>query len=114
VSARGKGVRNLFVALGPLRDPQAGEALAAALADRDGRVRRAAARAIGAYGGAQAIEALDRTLREERVPGVRRMAAYALSRMADQAALDVLDGLRADPDPTVRALAELALARGEP
>ena len=43
---------------------------------------------------------------------MRRMAAYALSRLGEDAALDALDAVRLDRDRTVRRIAEAALARG--
>jgi hypothetical protein len=100
-------------ALGRLRSGEAGEALVLALADRDRRVRRAAARALGAFGDEQAIGALERVLLEERVPAVRQMAVYALSRMSGEAALDALEAAQFDPDRTVRAIAETALSRDQ-
>jgi HEAT repeats len=98
-------------ALGKLSGPGAGEALSAALADRDHRVRRRVARALGEQGGELAIDALSRVLIEERVPKVRRMAAWGLSRMGDDAALAALDMARHDLDPTVRNIAEAALSQ---
>ena len=100
-------------ALGRLRAGEAGEALVLALGDRDRRVRRAAARALGAFGGEQAIGALERVLLEERVPTVRQMAVYALSRMSGEAALEVLEAAQSDRDGTVRAIAETALSRNQ-
>jgi HEAT repeat protein len=100
-------------ALGKLRDEEAGDALSLALADRDRTVRRAAARAFGAVGGSQGIEALERVLLEERASEVRRMAAYALSRMDAPPALSALEIARSDRDRTVRAIAETALSRDQ-
>ena len=84
-----------------------------ALADRDGRVRHVAARALGEQGGELAIDALGRALIAERVPKVRRMAAWALSRMGDEAAFAALDAARLDRDPAVRNIAEATLTRAE-
>jgi hypothetical protein len=103
--------RSAAAALGRLRDEAAGEALSAALADRDRHVRRLAARGLGEHGGELAIGALGRVLIEERVPTVRRMAAWALSRMGHEAALAALDMARLDLDPTVRKIAEAALTQ---
>jgi HEAT repeats len=95
-------------ALGKLSGAGAREALGAALADRDHRVRRRVARVLGEQGGEFAVDALSRVLMEERVPKVRRMAAWALSRMGDEAALSALEMARHDLDPTVRNIAEAA------
>jgi hypothetical protein len=73
-------------------------------------VRRLAARALGEQGGDLAIDALGRARVEERVPAVRRMAAWALSRMGAEAAPTALDMGRLDLDPTIRNIADAALA----
>jgi len=99
-------------ALGRLGSEQAGEALTAALADPDRRVRRSVARALGSLGGGRGIEALGRVPLEKRSATVRRMAAFALGRIGNDAALAAREPAQIDRDRTVRTLAETALTRG--
>ncbi len=78
--------RSLLVrSLGDSGDPRAVEPLLAALVDRDGEVREAAASALGRLGDKRAVEPLLAALSDES-QGVREAAAWALGAMgAEQA-----------------------------
>jgi hypothetical protein len=65
---------------------------------------------LGMFGGDQASEALERVLLEERAPTVRRMTAYALSRMDDEPASSALETARSDRD-RVRAIVQVRRSR---
>jgi HEAT repeat protein len=85
--------------------------LIAALKDKDVRVRRAAAKALGGeeHQGAQALEALTEALRDKDVEV--RSAAVASLEDQGEAALGPLAGVVKDPAPKVRRAAISALGR---
>ena len=85
--------------------------LVTALRDADARVRIAAAYAIERTGGCRewdAVMALVEAL-EDRDPGVRKMACYALTHRSDES-IPAISARLEDPDPDVRSRA--ARARG--
>jgi HEAT repeat protein len=92
--------------------PEAGPALEQALKDQDGRVRRSAAYALGAFGrqAAPARPALSAAL-EDPQSAVRQNAAWALGRLGPAGGLAVegLCKLLKDGDPLVRRDAAGAL-----
>jgi HEAT repeat protein len=93
---------------------EAGAALEKALADRDPRVRRSAAYALGSLGkhGAPAAAALKRALGDRESAAVRQNAAWALGRLGDPAGapgVDPLCDLLRDGDALVRRDAAGAL-----
>jgi HEAT repeat protein len=95
-------------ALGTLKDPDTGDALAHALRDPDCGVRWKAAEALGKLGvGAlpQLISAL-----EDPAPDVRWRAALALGETGQVEAIPALTGALSDPDPYVRGRAVVALS----
>ena len=73
-----------ILALGKLRDPRAEQALIAALADSDWRVRMNAAMALGPIGGALSQEPLRHSL-EDEVLVVREWSARSLSTITGHA-----------------------------
>jgi epoxyqueuosine reductase len=77
-------LRNVCVALGNRRDPKATPALARALADPAPLVRRHAAWALGAIGGAAAQAALATADESESEPGCREELAAARAQAAMQ------------------------------
>lgn len=100
-------------ALGRLGGAEAGEVLVEALVDRDRRVRGRAVRALGRAWGYQAVTPIADMLAEERSRNVRRIAAYALSRIPGEAARQALEPLQSDPDRQVRRIASRALETGQ-
>ena len=92
--------RAAIIAVSGLRDLRGLGYAIAALGDKDRRVRRGAARALGKMGGVAATESLASALAEEQEPGVRDAIREALTTIggerADQAlkegARDTSDG----------------------
>lgn len=72
-------LRNVCVALGNLRDPQAVPALIAALHDSEALIRGHAAWALGRIGTEQARTALHNAQQQETDPAVQQEIQYALS-----------------------------------
>lgn len=101
-------------ALGRLGGAQAGEALVEALSDRDRRVRARAVRALGEAWDERAVAPLAQLLANDRVRSVRRVAAYALSRIEGGAARQALESLRQDRDPRVRRIVASAMRGTDP
>ncbi|MFQ5773597.1 MAG: HEAT repeat domain-containing protein [Kiloniellaceae bacterium] len=101
------------VGLGNLRGPKAKDALIEALADEDGVVRQRAAQGLARNGGQAAIAPLRQALLEDPEPGVRRMAAFGLGRIDDDAAQSALIEAQSDDDPSVRGAVAAALVRLE-
>ena len=87
------------MALGELHDPAAVARVAAAAADEDKDIRKAALYALGAIGDAGAVPTLAKAL-EDQSPDVRWNAVVALSRFGDKRALpglrEMLDRSRLD------------------
>ena len=83
--------------------------LTALLGDREARVRRRAALAIGRAGLADGVAPLLPILASDPDPEVRQMAAFALGLIADRSAFDPLVAALADPAPVVRGSAAEAL-----
>ncbi len=91
-----------------LAPPAVGD-LGELLVDREGRVRRRAALAIGRSGLAGGIGPLSTALAGETEPEVRAMAAFALGLIGDVAAAPALLPALGDPDPRVQGRAAEAL-----
>lgn len=72
--------RDVFLALGKLKDPRAEAALLSGLTDADWQVRMNAAMALGPIGGAAAAQGLTKTL-EDDVMVVREWSARSLEMM---------------------------------
>ncbi len=84
--------------------------LVAALDDAYWQVRLRAARALGLLRQAEAVPALG-TLMAHEVSNLRKEAVIALGEIGGDTARALLDAALADPDPEVRKLARLGLAR---
>ena len=99
-------------ALRNIRGNTEGAALVEVLSDADDRVVQEAVRTLGAVREALAVEALVAVIEDETRPVfVRRDAAWALGKIGDGAARDVLERVVAeDPDMLVRGAARSALA----
>jgi HEAT repeat protein len=67
-------------ALGHTRSREAATSVARLTGDREPRVRRAVARALGRLEDASSVPALTRLLASDPDPGVRRAAAWALGK----------------------------------
>ncbi|MFN7915988.1 MAG: HEAT repeat domain-containing protein [Vicinamibacterales bacterium] len=100
---RGKGAPVVTPLPPPVPD------LTALLRDREARVRRRAALAIGRSGVSDGVAPLLPVLASDADPEVRQMAAFALGLIADRSARDPLVTALADPAPVVRASAAEAL-----
>lgn len=79
------------------------------LRDREARVRRRAALAIGRAGVSEGVPALLPLLASDPDPEVRQMAAFALGLIADRSARDPLVSALGDPAAVVRGSAAEAL-----
>ncbi len=99
-------------ALRNIRGNTDGAALVDVLSDPDDRVVLEAARTLGAVRESLAVEALSAVVEDESRPVfVRRDAAWALGKIGDGAARDVLERVVAeDPDMLVRGAARSALS----
>ena len=82
----------------------------AALSDRDPRVRRRAALAVGRVGLVDGIVPLPSVLASDSDPEVREMAAFALGLIGEGAATDALTLALKDQSPLVQGRAAEALA----
>lgn len=85
-------------------------ALTAALEDGYWQVRLRAARALGLLRNTQAVPALG-TLMAHEVSNLRKEVVIALGEIGGDTASALLNAAQADPDPEVRKLARLGLAR---
>jgi len=105
--------RGRAVAIAPAPPPVPD--LTALLRDREARVRRRAALAIGRAGSAAGVAPLLPVLASDADPEVRQMAGFALGLIGDMGATTPLIAALADPAPVVRGSAAEALGMlGDP
>ena len=95
--------------LGGMEARSAVTALTRLLSDRDARVRRWAAAALGDIGDARSVAPLGRLLTKDPDPGVRLEAAFRLGKLGGAAARPALTAALTDPDENVRRAAVAAL-----
>ncbi|HUK34764.1 MAG TPA: HEAT repeat domain-containing protein, partial [Vicinamibacterales bacterium] len=92
-----------------LKDPDVASAdLVELLADREARIRRRAALAVGRVGLAAGVPALVDLLKDAD-PEVRQMAAFAIGLIGDRSGRDSLIAVLGDPSPLVQGSAAEAL-----
>jgi len=101
--------RYLVLVLGKLGDPDAVDALIAAVGDPDADTRLYAVWALGKIGDRRAVAPVTEASLSEDA-GMRKMAAYVLGRLGDPAAAARLRVLLGDPVADVRWNAAIALA----
>jgi cyclophilin family peptidyl-prolyl cis-trans isomerase/HEAT repeat protein len=92
----------------PASSPPAPSDLLALLTDREARVRRRAALAVGRVGLPDGVEPLARLLADDEIE-VRQMAAFALGLIGSPAARPALTQALARPDPVLQGRAAEAL-----
>ena len=97
-------------ALGDMWGRAAAAALSGLLDDPDPTLRRLAARGLGDIGAAGAVGVLGELLIGDPAAQVRREAARSLGWLGEATALWALESASADPDETVRAAVDAALA----
>lgn len=97
-------------ALGKLNDAAALPALVASLGDPDDRIRWAAADGLGRLGYAESVPALGETLKSDKDPRVREVAALSLGNMRFQQAVAYLLSGADDVEPRVAEQSIAALA----
>jgi HEAT repeat protein len=102
-------------ALGSIRGPKSAAVLEGLLAsDKDGRVRQAAASALGRSGDASAVPALIAALKDASAP-TRFAAVRSLGALGSRAAVPALSALLRDPDASMRRTAAFELGQiGDP
>lgn len=107
---------NAMPLLALIQDPRGREPLTAMLLDRETRMREIAARSLGRFPSPQAVCALDRLLKNEKVAEVRVAAVQALvaqyaagQERAIRPVLEILFDVHGDARPRVAAMALLPL-----
>jgi HEAT repeat protein len=108
-----KGDDDDFSRLGTSRNARAFELLIQALSERDWRMHKAAAKALGELGDARAVEPLIKTLADKSclIGDVREAAAEALGRLGDTRAVEPLMQSLSGHEIAVRKAAAAALGR---
>jgi len=104
--------------LAVIQDPRGREPIVAMLLDRDARMREIAARALARFACPEAVAALERHVKREKVREVRITAVHALIELYDagqeaaiRRVLEILDDGREDPKVRVAALALVPLLK---
>jgi hypothetical protein len=97
-------------ALGDMTGRDAAAVLSGVLDDPDPTLRRLAARGLGDMGGAGAVGVLGELLAGDPAAQVRREVARSLGWLGEATALWALERASTDPDETVRAAVDAALA----
>ena len=95
--------------MGVLRDRSSVRALVSTLADKEWRVREAAAFALGQIADPRAVEPLERVLTEDKESEVRASAAFALGMLSDPRAAQALSKALEDDEAAVRSSAVTGL-----
>jgi len=101
--------RDAALQLGAIEKPEAAPALKSALSDSSPRVRVIAIRGLSMLGDAEFIPLIAAPLAQDKVPFVRKSAAYALGRFHRSEATPALVAALTDKDAEVRSAATIAL-----
>lgn len=101
--------RDAALQLGAIEKPEAAPALKSALSDSSPRVRVIAIRGLSMLGDAEFIPLIAAPLAQDKVPFVRKSAAYALGRFRRSEATSALVAALKDKDIEVRGAATVAL-----
>ena len=109
---------NAMRVLALIQDPRGREPIIAMLVDRDAHLRESAARALARFASPEAVAALERHVKREKVSDVRIAAVHALielyeagQELAIRRVLEILDDPKEDPKVRVAALALVPLLR---
>lgn len=107
--------RHAAYSLGELGDPAGVEALVMGLSDQDAHVRRISAHALGKIQDAQAVKPLTALLKDRNQPTcVRCSAAFALGRIGNHTAINVLAQTVRDEQGWLKSVAVTSLAKLQP